>query len=296
MNDLESFLGAFFGEGNRSSQQRQAPWVEMLRRGRAAVLPRVLSADVVQLYCLAPTAEALVRVLGIVRANLGSRWVQGEGSPGWDLRDAFDARLARHAAGVYEVGVLVVRRLRLAPEHLTHAAAALERLVGLLRDAPAPRSRDEQGLAALLREVRVGVAAGIHGRHDVDRALQALLEQGHLSAINVDFLRTWAWAEMGRHRELLADGAFDRAQQVSLRPRVVTQAIAKAVWATYLEAPCATQPLGEAVALYKGTVEPRHSAVLEAFRAQDGWLADACRVLHGLAFDDEPLYRRAAEA
>ncbi|MFM8386311.1 MAG: hypothetical protein ACKOCB_05755 [Planctomycetia bacterium] len=296
MSDPEPFLRAFFGEGNRSSQARQAPWVEMLRRGREAVLPRALSAQDGQLYCLAPTAEALDRLLGIVRANLGSRWVQGEGSPGWDPRDAFDARLARHAMGVYEGGALFVRRVRLAREHLKPAADALERLAALLRDAPPRASRDEQGLAALLREVRVGVAAGIHGRHDVDRALQALLEQGHLSAINVDFLRTWAWAEMGRYRELLDDGAYDRSKQVSLRPRLVTQAIAKAVWATYLEAPCATQPLDKVVAHYKGTVEPRHSAVLEAFRAQDGWLADACRVLHGLAFDEERLYRPAAEA
>ena len=194
MTDPEPFLSAFFAGGNRSSRERQATWVEMLRRGREVVLPRILSFQDAQLYCLAPTNEVLERLLGIVRANLGPRWVQGEGSPGWDVRDPFDGQVARLATGIYESGSIAVRRLRLRTGEgpVRCVAIALQRLATLLRDAPPRATRDEQGLASLLREVRVGVAAGIHGRHDVDRALRCLIEQGLLAPINVDFLRTWA--------------------------------------------------------------------------------------------------------
>ena len=291
-------MDAFFRGKNLSKLDRQRDWVELIHRGRESVLPRAIAIDHAQLYCIAPTAEALQRLLGIVRANLGSRWLRGEGKPGWDSQDPFDVELRRHENGVFEGGRLVVRRLDLVrdPEVVRLAANALGRLAATLLAAPPRASRDELGLQALVREVRVGVAAGIYGRHDVDRALKSLKDQGHLSPINVDFLQTWAWAEMGRHRELLDDESCLRAGQFSLRPRMVTAAIAKAVWAIYLGAVGSTKSLLDTVGVYRSAVEPTYSPVLEAFRAQDGWLADAYRLLHGIAFGEDLLFQSAASS
>ncbi|MCC7066699.1 MAG: hypothetical protein IT456_28145 [Planctomycetes bacterium] len=126
--------------------------------------------------------------------------------------------------------------------------------------------------------------------------MRALLDQGLLAPINVDFLRTWALVEMGLFGDALDNDSCKRAQQFTQRPKLATAAIAKAAWHVDLEVLFESRQFNELLRVYRDHTERRYGSVLEAYRAQDGWLADLYRAVHGLAIEDPRYCRNALTA
>jgi hypothetical protein len=234
MNDVDAFLDAFFGSGNRLERRHAsvADWIDTVVDGWPQfplVLPRVrpgAPAGNVRWYVVSESARQSRRVRDELTA-----WVGPTFSAGWTGRpvvlnptDPVDAAVQTFAGGP-TLAFDVRDRERDAVRD------RLRRLHALWMARPDRRDDVERRVGLLLREFDLALASGVP--ETAESTLRELQSRGLLTAENQLFLEfaildaRGQWRELAGHPRLgdIAAGA---------RPWAVTRALITALYQTFL--------------------------------------------------------------
>jgi len=297
-----SFEEAFFGPGNRlrweairtgaisaDVKSRLGPFLDDLARAPdLIVLPRVREDDGrVQWYVLCASQRAARVARDELRAFLGPSYSDFEGRPTtFDASDPVEAAvLARCGSGSSAFRLEVPRDL---------LNAARERLLMLIRlrdDRPIRSAHHPRAVGRVLRDFEYGLIAG-----DGEAAagcIRELRTAGQLGATNLLFLEVRRLAALGQWNAILA--LPELAGLLAMpRPRRVTEALIRAVYAVQLREFEDGERASEALARFRTEVFVQYRELFRSYAGLSGYEVDASFLLVSAA--SEPPRQELAQA
>lgn len=269
LTDRRTFLERFFSGENRfqwtaitagdPAVREIYVWAERLLQDPPlpTILPYAAPQGTVW-YAIAPNDLALRRLAEDLMAFAGPTWSSLRGAPG-PLRPKTAIDQA-----VMEVSGGLAFKFEGAQAHA--GELGLKGALSRMRRVWSREKRSELALSdsgdVLLRRFAMAIVA--QNRKEAEQALEALRLHQHLDVQNLLFLQVRMLHEFGRSRELLSLGGWDDLMR-NRRPLAVTEAMAAAVYAVYLQAyETQDDPVG-ALAAYQETIKPRFET-LGAYR------------------------------
>ncbi len=296
-----SFEDAFFGPGNRlrweairngsigaDAQSRLGPFLDDLARApELLVLPCVREDDGRVLWYVLCASERIARIArDELRAFLGPSYSDFEGRPtAFDAGDPIEAAvLARCESENSAFRVEVPER-----DLLNVARERLLTLIRLRDERPSRTARHPRAVGRILRDFEYGLAAA--NGETTAGCIRELRASGQLGAINLLFLEVRRLAALGQWAAILA-----LPEQMSLltmpRPRRVTEALIRAVYATQLREFEDGERASEALARFRTDVLTQYGELFRAYAGLSGFEVDASFVLSSVA-SEPPRYELA---
>jgi hypothetical protein len=296
-----SFEEAFFGPGNRlrweairtgsigrDVQSRLGPFLdELAREPELLVLPRVREDDGrVQWYVLC-ASERIARVArDELRAFLGPSYSDFEGRPTpLDASDPVEVAVLGRCGSENSAF-----RLEVPERDLLNAAR--ERLLTLirLRDERPPRAaRHPRAVGRILRDFEYGLIAG--DAETTAGCIHELRAAGQLGATNLLFLEVRRLAALGQWAAILALPELTSLLTMP-RPRRVTEALMRAVYAVHLREFEDGERASEALARFRTDVLTQYGELFRAHAGLSGYEVDAS-FLFASAASEPPRYELA---
>jgi len=277
-----SFEAAFFGPGNRlrwdairsgslaaDVKARLGPFLDDLRRAPdLLVLPRVREDDGrVQWYVLCASARFARVARDELRAFLGPSYSDFEGLPtNLDPSDGVEAAvLSRCGSSAF--------RLEVPQRDLFNAAR--ERLLLLMRlrdERPVRNARRLRAAGRVLREFEYALMA--KDGQATAQCIEELRTSGQLGATNLLFLEVRRLAALGQWNAILVLPELG-SLLVMARPRRVTEALIRAVYAARLREFEDGSRITEARELFRSEIFPQFRDLFRTYAGLSGYEIDA---------------------
>lgn len=285
-----TFEEAFFGPGNRlrweaiqagslsaDARERLGPFLDDLRRDtEMLVLPRVRDDDGrVQWYVLCSSTRVARIARDELRAFLGPSYSDFEGRPmRLDPTDPVEAAVvSRCGANAF--------RLEVPQQSLINAARERLRLAVRLRyERPVRHARRVRAAGRVLRDFEYAILTG-DGQSAVD-CIAELRSAGHLGATNLLFLEVRRLAASTQWNAILALPGVGSLLAMA-RPRRVTEALIRAVYAVQLQEFEDGMRAAEAVGRFQSEVFPRFRNLYRSRAGLSGYEVDASFLLAAAA-------------
>jgi hypothetical protein len=292
-----SFEEDFFGPGNRlrwlkiqsgtlpkDTRDKLSPFIEDMRGNPdVLVLPRVAETDNrTEWYVLCTSARFARAARDELRAFVGPSYSDLEPLNAADAVDA--AVLARYGTSAF--------KLFLPDQELVNEARLRLRLMMDLRsEQPVRFSRQLRASGRVLRDFEYALIA-----RDATAARSCIAElrnSGRLGATNALFMEVRTFAATEQWSSIFAMAEFDSLLAIS-RPRRVTEALLRAIYAIRLQALETQREPAMALQLFRDEYLPRYRDLLRSKAGLAGYEIDLAFLLASLAND--PPDKRRAEA
>jgi hypothetical protein len=295
-----SFEEEFFGPGNRlrwpaiqagtlpaDANARLGPFIEDLKRNPdVLVLPRVREDDAsVEWYVLCSSLRFARAARSELRAFLGPTYAAIRDHATFDASDAVDA--AARARGGTAVFKLSIRN----PSLVAEARVRLRLLMNLRTERPVRFSRRTRATGRILRDFEYALIA-----RDGEAALACIEElrgSGRLGATNALFMHVRVLAALEQWSALVAMPEFSSLLALA-RPRRVTEALVRAVYAIHLRTAETQGDPTAVLRVFRDEVLPKYRDLFRTRAGLVGYEVDFSFLLASLAVD--PPDRRRAEA
>jgi len=295
-----SFEEEFFGPGNRlrwssiragtlpaDANTRLGPFIEDLKRNPdVLVLPRVREDDAgVEWYVLCSSLRFARAARSEFRAFLGPTYAAIRDHSTFDASDAVDAvARARSGNAVFKFSIPD-------PSLVAEARVRLRLLMNLRKERPLRFSRCTRATGRILRDFEYSLLA--RDDEDAFACIEELRSSGRLGATNALFMRVRVLAALEQWSALVAMPEFSSLLAL-VRPRRVTEALVRTVYAVHLRAVEAQADPAALVRVFREEVLPKYRDLFRTRAGLAGYEVDLGFILASLAV--EPPDRRRAEA
>lgn len=295
-----SFEEEFFGPGNRlrwaaiqagtlpaDANSRLGPFIEDLKRNPdVLVLPRVQEGDnSVEWYVLCSSPRFARAARSELRAFLGPTYAAIWDHAMLNASDPVDAAaLARSGSAVFKLSIPD-------PSLVAEARARLRLMMNLRTERPVRFSRRTRATGRILRDFEYALIA-----RDGEAALACIEElrgSGRLGATNALFMHVRVLAALEQWGAVVAMPEFSSLLALA-RPRRVTEALVRAVYAIHLRTAETQGDPATIVRVFREEVLPRYRDLFRTRAGLSGYEVDFAFLLASLAVD--PPDRRRAEA
>lgn len=274
-----------------ATADRIAPWIDRLLRGAEPVVLPLALPNGTTWYAATETRRAFRHLQEELKSFLGRTYSDFEGQP-----THLDPRLPSEHALAECYGRHIIR-MRVRPEDREIVAQRLELFVRLRDEAPERGDAVPRPTGRILADFDEAQRLG--NGPEADLCIEELERNGQLDAQNMLYLRIRADEARGRWQDVLDAARRYGLLHATRRPRLVSQAILRAIHATELagyeanaDAPGALQRFNESV---RSFVEP----LLTTRSLYDCVEADALFLMLGVAnaksrVDVQPLLDQVA--
>ena len=257
-----------------AARARIKPWIERLLRGEDPVFLPLATVDGTTWYAAARTARGFRHLREELKAFLGPAYSDFAGQPTHLDPDFPSERVLAEVYGHHVV------RLRVLPRDRDKVAKRLALILRLRDDAPERGEEVPRPAGRVLADFDEAVRLGDEVAATV--CIEELERNGQLDALNLLYLKIRA-AEVGQRWQEVLDAAQRYGlYQTTRRPRRVSQAIVRAVYATELKCFEIAHDAQGAVERYRDVVGPLVGPLLTTRRAFDCTEADALFVMAGV--------------
>jgi hypothetical protein len=295
-----SFEDEFFGPGNRlrwsaiqagtlpaDANTRLGPFIDDLKRNPdVVVLPRVREDDAsVEWYVLCSSLRFARAARSELRAFLGPTYAAIGDHSTFDASDAVDAAaLARSGTAVFKLSMPD-------PSLLAEARVRLRLMINLRKERPLRFSRRTRATGRVLRDFEYALLA--RDGEGAYACIEELRGSGRLGATNALFMRVRVLAALEQWSTLVSMPEFSSLLALA-RPRRVTEALVRAVYAVHLRTAEAQSDPAALLRLFRDEVLPKYRDLFRTRAGLAGYEVDFAFLLASLAV--EPPDRRRAEA